>query len=183
MTLDGLRSYMRAVVSMHRENQFGLATYGYRYCCMEELLLEHGRVYEYRRAPWTPFPRQCYQSSYQRTTRRGSPWIYVEGVAINPVVPLPVEHAWISRESDPAGAFELAWDYDLQPHEGHYVGVPFKSEYVREVFRAGKRQNYGVLNCWWIHFPLLSGKVSIEDVLDERAPGGIRLADGVLLGV
>jgi hypothetical protein len=46
-------------------------------------------------------------------------------------------HAWVTRADTPEAAYEVAWEYN----EGvQYLGIPFRTDYVKEVYLASKRQ-------------------------------------------
>lgn len=101
-------------------------------------VLEHGRewvssAFDLPSGRW--IPRACYhncQAILLADVRRSKPrgFIYVEGYACSAAVGFPfvTEHAWLvdrdGRVIDPT------WD---DPERSAYFGVPFRSDYVREV--------------------------------------------------
>lgn len=135
----------------------------YPFLNMQDLLLKHGRLFRLSpRRPVKPRPRECFYRAYRLTQRRDSRWVYCEGYGVNGAG-LAVHHAWAIRPDQPALAVELAWA-DATPDETAYIGIPFRREFVRETFHAGKRREYGVLDAWWMSHPILTGAIRLEDV-------------------
>lgn len=129
----------------------------------EDLVLKHGTIYKptRKKPPTSPIPRMCYQNAYRVAVRKGSQWVYCEGFAVASHG-LALEHAWVTRAASPGEAYDLAWSYD---ERNAYMGIAFKPEFVRAVFKAsGRLQQFSVLNAWWMGFPLLTGKVNLADV-------------------
>jgi hypothetical protein len=136
---------------------------GFLYSSIEDFVLKHGTMYtKAQSSRFIPRPKECFGRAYTVATRKGSPWIYVEGYAVNSNVGLPVPHAWVTQADTPGEAFELAWD----DADSVYLGIAFRPEYVRQVHIASKRKNYSVLDAWWIDFPLISG---VQDLAEVRA--------------
>ena len=166
---ESLLAYLHQSVAWRK--QYGDTSHGWPYICIEDLLLQRGRWYTHQAAPYQPFPRACYDRAYDHATRRRSRWIYCEGYGLNPRVPLPTAHAWITRADAPGRAFELAWE---DAAGAAYIGIPFRADYVRKVHRASKYKSYSVLDAWWLHYPLLSGETPLESVVcaDADLKGG-----------
>lgn len=136
---------------------------GYKFICFEEFILKHGQLFPRAAAPppVRPMPRECFHQSYRLTTRKNSRWIYCEGFGLGSFG-MPVHHAWVTKRDAPGEAFDLAWGPD---HTGAaYVGIMFKPEFVRETRAASKDGEFSVLDAWWQRYPLMTGKVKIEDV-------------------
>jgi hypothetical protein len=106
---------------------------------------------------------QC--RGYQLAGRKGSRWIYVEGYAVNPGCPLAVPHAWLTRADTPEQAYDVAWD---AAGDAEYLGIPFQMDYVRHVYRASKKRELGVLEAWWLGYPLVTGATAVEDVIWQK---------------
>src|SRR4029077_4353599 len=141
-----------------------------RYWCIEDLILQHGAVFEWR-STRNPIPRACFQQAYRLAARSGSQWIYVEGFALHPVVGFAAHHAWVARRDDPRGAVEVAWE-DADANTA-YLGVAFRAAYVREAFRLSGRASFSVLDTPWMGFPVLSGATPIEAVAWSPAKGQV----------
>jgi hypothetical protein len=143
-----------------------MAPEGWRFSCIEDIVLQHGKVYEPRPAPFHPIPKACYHRAYTLATPARSKWIYVEGYAMNgPFLHIPVQHAWLTRADDPTGAYELAWEGESS--ERVYIGIPVRKDHVKEMHRKSKGQWYSVFDSWWAGYPHVSGEIPIEDVIDR----------------
>ena len=159
--MDHLRQYLDTWVMLRQPRPEG-----WRFSCIEDLVLQHGTPYEFAACPYEAFPKACYDRAYDHATRRKSPWIYVEGYAANSKAGLPVPHAWITRADQPGKAFELAWGFAGDP-EIHtaYLGVPIQAGYVRKCHRKSKGGFYSVFDTWWMDHPLVTGATPIEEVI------------------
>jgi hypothetical protein len=135
-----------------------------RFCNAEELILRHGRAFTAGRFPYTPVARACFAQSYRFSTRARSRWIYVEGFALRSGVPFPVHHAWLTRADTPQTAYDTAWN---DSEDSIYLGIPFKTKYVRQAFHLSGKTQYSVLQAYWSGFPLLTGKDSIEEAMED----------------
>jgi hypothetical protein len=140
----------------------GISPGYYPYRCIPDFVLKNGRSYSAAESPHRRVKRCCFQRSYLLAKRKGSPWIYTEGFAISPLVGLAMPHAWLTRADQPGRAFEVAWE---SSENAEYLGIPFQFDYVRKVFWAGNCQYYGVLEAWWIHYPLMTGEQPLEEVI------------------
>lgn len=158
MTLENFQEQMDFFIRARGERPAQLI-----YKCNEDLVRSHGQFYEPAGTqPFQPIARACFGQSYRIATRKNSHWTYVEGYASHPRTGLVVAHAWITRPDAPGQAFDLAWDGDLS--DAIYLGIPFRAGYVRKVHLASKRQYYGVLDAWWMDYPLLTGKTALAEV-------------------
>jgi hypothetical protein len=145
---------------------------GLRFLCIEDLVKQHGTVFHRsrKRGPTPPVPRLCFAQSYRMATRKGSKWIYCEGYAVCAnSIGLAVNHAWVMDPREPGEAYDLAWPRDQTREESAYIGIPFRPEFVRDTHLASGRDMFSVLDTWWLHYPLLTGKVAIEDVIWRAA--------------
>jgi len=129
----------------------------------EDLVLRHGTVYtraKRKPPPVCPIPKACFHQSYRLATRKGSKWIYVEGFATSPdALGLPVLHAWLTLPAHPGEAFDVAWTH----RDAVYIGIPFQAAFVKSSLRANGE--YSVLDAWPQHYPLLTGKIALADVI------------------
>jgi hypothetical protein len=132
-----------------------------RFSCLEDLVLEFGQAYHPVPSPLAREPKACFQASYQAAARKNSPWIYVEGYALSGGFGA-MPHAWLTSDDTPDAAYETAWDLTVG---AEYLGIPFQFDYVRKVHLASKRKYYGVLDAWWLDFPLVRGETLIENVM------------------
>lgn len=135
-----------------------------KYICFEDLIVQHGQFFPRAAAPppVRPVPRECFSQSYRLTMRKGARWIYCEGFALNEIG-MPIHHAWVTKRDAPGEAFDLAWG-DERHAEAVYRGIMFKPEFVRETHLASKEGMYSVLDAYWLRYPLMTGKVKIEEV-------------------
>jgi hypothetical protein len=129
----------------------------------EELLLKHGIDF----APPTGLPkglkygpwRECFSNAAKLVLDNPTEYAYVEGFAYRIV--MPMVHAWVI---DRAGnAIDLTW---REPAGDEYLGIPFKTSFLFKTMAA--TGVYGtLLENWAENFPLLTGKIPLEDaVLD-----------------
>jgi hypothetical protein len=133
-----------------------------RFSCIEDLVLRHGRTYTAGRAVHEPVPRACFCRFYKLAGRKGSRWIYVEGYAASAGCRMVMPHAWLTRADTPGRAYDVAWSDAAEGAE--YLGIPFRMDYVRRVYHASKRRQFGVLEAWWLGFPLVTGETPVEEV-------------------
>jgi hypothetical protein len=147
---------------MLRVNHGGQETHRHRFWCSEDLVLQHGRAFELGPKRFVPQPKACFQRSYALASGARSPWVYVEGFALNDRFGLAIPHGWVMRTDKPDTAYEVAWE-----HTGGaaYLGIPFRLDYIRKVFSASRRTSYGVIDAYWLGFPLLTGDEPIEKVI------------------
>jgi hypothetical protein len=169
--LNGIRNELQTYVNLRRHS--GMVSGEHRYDGIEDFVLQNGRAYQPAKSPHSPMPRGCYQMAHRRAGHAGSPWIYVEGYAVHPLTSLAVPHAWLTRADQPDRAYDVAWKWEYS-QGAEYLGIPFRFAYVRQVFLASKRQYYGVLEAWWMHFPLITGEQRIEDVIWKPLEEGLR---------
>lgn len=156
---DHLREYLQSWVMLHKQIHKSERPY----IDIHDLVLRHGQSYYPGPQCFDPIPRSCFARSYEIATRRNSKWLYVEGYAINTRVGLPVAHAWITpTDSKERLVCELAWETD--PGNA-YLGIPFKAEYVKRIYRESKRRYFSVLDAWWAGYPLITGEHKLENVV------------------
>lgn len=165
--IENLKDQLEVVVGMRK--QMRSIPPGTRFWGNEDLVLQWGTAFT--KSPEEPpgkrIPKTCYDSSYKAANRRGGKWVYCEGFGIQRGLSLAMPHAWVARPGDLTdvlpGAHDLAWEDDAV-----YLGIPFRQEYVRKVRLAPmsrKLNNFAVLDCWWLQWPLLTGEVKVEDVI------------------
>ena len=115
---------------------------GWRYTCLEDLVLQNGQAYLPQ-----PLPRrfrhgrsgQCYFNSFNTALRHGL--IYVEGYAMGKLGAGDVHiHAWCV-EAGSTTVIDRTWSEGLA-----YLGVPFDFGFVKRTM--GQRKAYGVLDNW-----------------------------------
>ena len=80
---------------------------------------------------------------------------YVEGYAHSII---PVLHAWVT---DGKNALDPTWDNGKK-----YYGVIFPFWYVTKILL--KRKAYGVIDCWELDFPLLTGKDNYKQIMEVK---------------
>jgi hypothetical protein len=160
--LEALRGQLDMFTHFRRITLDGPQTYPY--LCAEDLIQQRGVVFErsLEEPPIHAWPRACFQRSYQLAQRRRK-WIYCEGFALSPHG-LCVHHAWAIHRDRPRKAVELAWN-EGTPDDTAYLGIPFRREFVRDTYAASKRKLYCVLYAYWLDFPLLTGRVKLDDVM------------------
>ncbi|HEU0180346.1 MAG TPA: hypothetical protein VFV58_39420 [Blastocatellia bacterium] len=159
--IDDLRTFLRNMVTIHRTIPGADER---RFICIEDLVLRHGQEFSWRQNKHPLEPQQCFTRAYRLATRYPHKWVYVEGYAVSPTIPLAIHHAWVQPASAPGIAVELAWRGANAAVP--YLGVPIRPEYLRSVYRAsGRLRLYNVLDAYWLHHPLVTGKTPVEDVL------------------
>jgi hypothetical protein len=160
--LESLRQHLEFNVEFRQLSK--PADWPYPFLCIEDLLLRCGSVFERStvRPPVEPIPRACFYQCY-RLTQRKSRWIYCEGYG-HSAHGFPAHHAWVVRDDAPTLAVDLAWA-DGTPDDTAYIGIPFQRGFVREMHVASKRKQYSVLDTPWARYPLLTGKIQLEDVM------------------
>lgn len=129
-------------------------------------------------------PRACYhncQTLLFADMRRVKPqgFVYVEGYACSAAVGFPfvTEHAWLvdrdGRVIDPT------WD---DPEHSAYFGVPFKSDYVREVAKeCGRCSLIDNFRSRWelVRNPDIAARAVLPLAAEGSPRGGLRVAGGV----
>lgn len=162
-TIDDLREQLEMTVKLR---QTMMKPRDVRFIGSEDLVLKMGAEYPRYEGPQKPtIPRACYANSYRLATRRGSRWIYCEGFAVHDRMPLAVPHAWVTPIGNPGEAHDRTW---ADARGALYIGIAFQTAYIRKVWRAPasrKMDSFCVLDCWWLHWPLLTGEHKIEDVI------------------
>lgn len=96
----------------------------------------------------------CFMNSFNLVENKNGSLRYVEGYAYK--VCIPMLHAWAIDENN--------YVYDPTWKDGKaYYGVTFPLDYVRKIIL--RRKKWGVLDCWEIGWPLLTGEdpYPIED--------------------
>lgn len=114
----------------------------------KEFLLKYAQFYDYQELPECyekMTPQQCYHNA-AKAAMDDKNLMYVEGIAIIPNIPVPIEHAWcVERGSNKV--IEITAD-SLRI----YYGIPFKTSYVRQNYMEGR---VGLIDHWEKDWPLL----------------------------
>lgn len=160
---DYLKAYVGFIKTTPQANKF-------KYCCIEDLVLQHGKDYipqklprGYRRGEM----KQCFMNSFQMMLDH-SKLIYVEGYAWDIRLPIACHHAWCVDED--GKVYEPTWSRDVA--EGTiYLGIPFKQKYV--IATCLRNEMYGIIDNYKMHFPLLSGTEKIENVIHQTKAVGL----------
>jgi len=138
----------------------GTPPFNLRFHGPEDLVLRWGRTFMPGEPRYKAQPRECFSRSYALAGRRGSQLIYIEGFAVNSCMGFATPHAWLAHAEEFEIAREVAW----AAGDGlEYFGIPFRFEYVKRVFEASGKKTYGVIDAWWLRWPLLTGEHRIED--------------------
>lgn len=119
--------------------------------------------------PWRPLPdgmrmraaKQCYENAARLTLREPKKFLYVEGIALGVIAPVP--HAWcIDREGY---VVDPTW---RNVDERRYFGVPFETSYLRR--RLYETVEHGALIDVFEgdeRWPLCRGIHSIEEAVAD----------------
>jgi hypothetical protein len=179
--LETLRDHYRAASIDTPENREVL---GYRdrskdrFLCVEDLVLQYGAVYTPSQLPHDHglprYPKACFQNARTAAVCIRKSWVYVEGYAVSGGS--SIHHAWLTRTDAPGCAFDPTWNHDFDP-ERVYLGIPVRREYVVEIYKLSKQQYCGVFDAWWAKWPILTGKVAIEDVRWKPTLAGLSEAE------
>lgn len=81
-----------------------------------------------------------------------------------PDIGLAMEHAWLTQVDTPGCAYDPTWP-DAVIAEAAYIGIAFRSEYVREMHLRSRKQQFSVLITPWAGWPLLTGQDKIKKVM------------------
>lgn len=128
----------------------------FKYATIEGLVLAHGRPFEY-----APKPRkyrkgkikECFSNAFNLANNYPDELTYVEGFACGIIA---VNHAWCVDKN--LRVVDNTWKPDQSKE---YFGIPFEIEFVCETIL--RKKTYGVLEDWESDFPLLRGKIDIND--------------------
>ena len=89
---------------------------------------------------------------------------------MNGDVPLSINHAWLAKPDEPGAAFDPTWNTT----NAIYLGIAFRLEYVRKIYRQSNRnpenRSFGVIEASESGFPLLYGRDAVEDVIEGKQP-------------
>jgi len=122
----------------------------FKYGNLYEFVLRNGSLH--KATCGTPYlemgkKKECFKNAFDLCEREDGYLRYVEGYAYS--FGFPMLHAWAI---DPGN-----YVYDPTWEDGKaYYGVTFPLHYVREIIL--KRKAWGVLDCWEIGYPLLTGE-------------------------
>jgi hypothetical protein len=166
VTIEDLREQLRVTVRM-RESMGVRVPQDARFLGNEDLVLQFGREFPEFRGPRRQMtPRACFANAYQIASRSKGRWIYCEGYATIQNIGIATQHAWVTPADHPGEAHDRTW---MNASAGTlYLGIPFQMEFVRKVRAHPKTrmmQEFCILDCWWLRWPLLTGEYKIEDVI------------------
>lgn len=150
--------YLRAMESMitqHRQQSNKASSD--RYQLFEEFVLHNGRSFEpmpfpskYRYRGYHAEMKACYRNAYLLARHHPDDLRYAEGYAIAcDGSNFPFMHAWCVDRED--RVVDPTWGTGID-----YFGVIFDMDYAAQVITA--KGEYGVLDNWKQHFPLLNGE-------------------------
>lgn len=142
----GLRSYLQAMIELHRQIRAGQETLAYS--SIEEFVLRAGRFYPWRKRPrkYRKDPSgQCFRNAQILASRR-SDLTYCEGFGASVI---PLLHAWcIDRKGE---VIDSTWN-----GSGGYWGVTIATKYVmRRMVETQK--HISLIDDWSDGWPLLTG--------------------------
>jgi len=137
------------------------------YACLSDLVSREGVAF-----PWASKPAhiawgtegECYRNAYYLATENPD-YTYVEGYAFGII---PIVHAWVVDSN--GTVVDNTWREDLVESEDRaYLGIPLKLSYVNKVIV--RREKFGVLDCWELEWPLMTGEHSLVEAMEEL--GGV----------
>ena len=144
--LTMIKDYLQLVIEAARSRPAQNAHWPY--CCIEDFVLRNGKHYSEMAAKRIKKgeAKLCFMNSYKFAEKYG--FGYVEGYSITSLG-LPMLHAWNTTVD--GRIVDSTWK------DGRaYFGVELPLWYVNKVIF--RRESYGVLDCWEIGWPLLTGK-------------------------
>lgn len=126
----GLREHLKNHIEQiaQREPVFGPAT----------ALIAYGKMFEpaSTQPSWLTGgrPKACFLNSASYALVRSDVY-YTEGYAIDPMFPLPIQHAWLADGQ--GNVFDPTWE-----HAGDhaYFGISFRKEFVKEMLAVNGNQ-------------------------------------------
>jgi len=123
----------------------------FAYRSIGEFILKNGICYSQISKKKYPkgATKQCFRNAY-KLAERDDGLTYVEGYALTSNIPIPLMHAWVVDKD--GAVIDNTW----RPVGVEYFGVPFDIQYVNKIIF--EREKYGVIDCWEIGWPLLTGK-------------------------
>ncbi len=158
-------------------NQEGRCRPSWRFSCMADLLLQHGREFNSKPFPkGTPLrggPKACFHNAGLLALGWPEKYLYCEGYATGII---PVHHAWVLDLEDGL-VVDNTWTGEAgeeistgRPTRGtQYFGIAFNREYLQLVVDRG--HELSLLDQWQAGWPLLQGGPlgdAIEDAIDSR---------------
>jgi hypothetical protein len=145
--LSGVKEYMEAMISMRATMD------SFRYSCIEDFVLKHGKAWTPRRLPKgvrRGEAKQCFGNAANLALGDESLY-YVEGFAMGVI---PTLHAWCARID--GVVIDPTWASAKVPLGKEYFGVPFKTDFLRKILL--RRKSYGVIDDLEGRWPLLRGE-------------------------
>lgn len=135
--------------------------------------LKHGRAFEkyIPRPDWVEpgTPKECFRNSFLAVSPIPHRLVYCEGMALPEDADVPYEHAWVITHDEVV--IDPTW-HDLWPdRKVEYWGIPMKWDYVlKTIWRT---HTFGIVQNWKEDFPLLHGKVPVEEYLWTPTTAGV----------
>ena len=157
-SLDALREHLKMLADFKKKNGVGSSLL---YCGNEDLVLQHG--VEFERAAKRPRgvrlgpKKRCFGNCADLVMSNPDDFLYVEGFGLGII---PTMHAWVIDRS--GNVYDLTW---RNVEHAAYIGIPFKTNFlVKMLVQNGV---YGILEDWKSDFPLLRGKIRIEEAKQD----------------
>ena len=144
--MNDVHQYLTLVSTMRRNSHLPP---GFKYSCMEEFVLKHGKFLGGRSEKSDNYPKgtmkECFLNSFHLSLENKD-LIYCEGYAMGII---PVLHAWcIDKDGH---VIDVTWNDGTE-----YIGVFFHIDYVKKVIL--KKQSYGIIDNFEMKWPLLRGE-------------------------
>jgi len=99
-------------------------------------LIKHGKIRDAQSLPdgyTRGTVKECYANSQRAILYDGKVW-YTEGLVLTPVVPFPIEHAWLTNENDEIVDLTLK-----QQEDCYYLGIRFERRLVTALMERRER--------------------------------------------
>ena len=126
----------------------------YLWSSLESLLIKEGGFYignNWKGKKGTP--KECFRNAFKLSSKDAN-YVYTEGLAFAPNLPLPLAHAWCTTLD--GKVYDPTW-----PDGVAYLGIPVLREAVLDFI--GKQGHYGILD-----YPNLPLQTPLEQWLDPR---------------
>lgn len=151
MSIDDER--LKALLEQFRDTAHLGPNLIYRYGW--DFILQHGKFYEVGPTPKgikKGAPKQCFGNAIVLAVLNG--WKYIEGYALAPIVPIPVQHAW--NEDSSGKLIDSTW----MNHGIAYLGVEFSVDRADDATWNG---DCSILNDYRRRYPLFQKPWTGED--------------------
>lgn len=163
---QGYEMILRDILNEERTNTGGLPVHGLYYRDLVRIFYwEHGNLFDrcMARPEWVERgePKECLRNSFQAVRDAPHRLVYCEGMAWKKGTNHAVMHAWAITHDQVV--IDPTW-HDIFPgREYLYWGIPFKWQFVRDT--CLRHRTYGVVEVWEENYPILTGKVPVEEYL------------------